>query len=88
MAEKDSLEQFFAGIRASCNEHAKRKGYTKESADDGNVLGPAMKLFDIEAPHAIGEILAKLVEFQRTPKRHIAEKVAGWSWRLWLSCKE
>ena len=29
----DSLEQFFEGIRASCNLHAKRKGYTNEGAD-------------------------------------------------------
>lgn len=88
MAVDDSLERFFAGVRASCNEHAKRKGYTEESADAGNVAAPLLDMLKVTQCHAIGEIALKLVEFRRTPRRVIAEKIAGWSWRLWCSCKE
>ena len=38
--------------------------------------------------HAVGEIGPKLLEFQRTPRRVIAEKIAGWAWRLWCSCPD
>ena len=86
--EKDSLEQFFAGVRESCSVHARRKGYTDDNADAGNVAGPLLSSLGVTQCHAIGEIALKLLEFKRTPKRVIAEKIAGWSWRLWCSCKE
>ena len=84
----DSLEQFFEGIRSSCNEHAKRKGYTQRGAGDGDVLGPLLNKLGVAQHHALGEIVTKLVEFQRTPRRVLAEKIAGWAWRLWCSCPE
>lgn len=82
-----SLEDFLCNVRASCEQHAERKGY-KDVGEDRDVLGEATALFGIGAPHAIGEILAKLLEFQRTPRRVLAEKVAGWAWRLWLTAEK
>jgi len=84
--EPNSLEDFFNGVRSSCTEHAKRKGYTNGGADAGNVAGPFLDTLGVTQGHAVGEIALKLLEFQRTPRRVIAEKIAGWSWRLWCSC--
>ncbi len=86
--EKDSLQLFFDGIRDSCSSHAKRKGYTEDNADAGNVAGPMLDTLGVTQAHAIGEIALKLLEFQRTPRRVVALKVGGWAWRLWCSCKE
>lgn len=80
----ESLEQFLSNVRSSCETHAERKGY-KESGGDRNVLGELTKAMGVEAHHAIGEILAKLVEFKAKPRRVLAEKIAGWAWRLWLT---
>ncbi len=88
MSRDNSLEQFFEGIRASCNFHAKRKGYTNDGADRGNVAGPFLDTLGVTQAHAVGEIGLKLLEFQRTPRRVIAEKIAGWAWRLWCSCPD
>lgn len=81
----ESLEQFLTNVRSSCEVHAERKGYLR---DGSNKLGEAMDLLGIEAPHAIGEIVAKLIEFQQTPRKVLAEKIAGWAWRLWLTVEE
>ena len=86
--EPNSLEDFFQGVRSSCTEHAKRKGYTNDGADAGNVAGPFLDTLGVTQGHAVGEIALKLLEFQRAPRRVIAEKIAGWAWRLWCSCGE
>jgi hypothetical protein len=86
--EPNSLEDFFQGVRSSCTEHAKRKGYTNEGADAGNVAGPFLDTLGVTQAHAIGEIGLKLLEFQRAPRRVVALKIAGWAWRLWCSCGE
>lgn len=83
--EKDSLERFLAEVRSSCNEHAKRKGYTDDGADKGDVLGPIMEQLGVAQDHAIGEIIAKLVEFRKAPRGVVAVKVAGWAWKLWTT---
>lgn len=83
----ESLEQFLENVRSSCETHAERKGY-KESGGDRNVLGELTKAMGVEAHHAIGEILAKLVEFKAKPRRVLAEKIAGWAWRLWITAPE
>jgi hypothetical protein len=89
IAPKDnSLELFFEGIRESCNTHARRKGYTNLGADKGNVAGPFLDMIGVTQEHAIGEIALKLLEFRRAPRRVVAEKIAGWAWRLWCSCPE
>ncbi len=74
----NSLELFFEAIRSSCNEHAKRKGYTEHRAGDGDVLGPLLTGLGVAQHHALGEIIAKVVEFKRAPRRVLAEKIAGW----------
>jgi hypothetical protein len=84
--KRTPLDDFFDGIRASCNEHAVRKGYTTRGAGDGDVAGPLMDTLGVTQAHAIGEIALKLLEFQRAPRRVVAEKIAGWAWRLWCSC--
>lgn len=84
----NTLEEFFEGIRSSCNDHAKRKGYTNGGADKGNVAGPFLDSLGVTQSHALGEIALKLLEFKRTPRRVVAEKIAGWAWRLWCSCEE
>ena len=78
----DSLEQFFTEIRSSCGEHAQRKGYLKNSTD---VLGNMMALAGIEGDHAIGEILAKALEYRQSRRRLLAVKIAGWAWRMWIA---
>lgn len=83
----ESLEQFLSNVRSSCETHAERKGY-KESGGDRNVLGELTKAMGVESHHAIGEILAKLVEFKAKPRRVLAEKIAGWAWRLWITAPE
>lgn len=83
----ESLEQFLENVRSSCETHAERKGY-KESGGDRNVLGELTKAMGVESHHAIGEILAKLVEFKAKPRRVLAEKIAGWAWRLWITAPE
>ena len=88
MSRDNSLELFFEGIRASCNEHARRKGYTQRGAGDGDILGPILNSIGLTQSHALGEIITKVVEFQRTPRRVLAEKIAGWAWRLWCSCPD
>ncbi len=87
-AADDSLGEFFKRVRSSCEEHARRKGYTKQGPDEGNVLGPMMKLLGTAQDHALGEILTKVVECKAHPRKVLAEKIAGWAHRLWLSCEE
>lgn len=85
---KDSLERFFVEVRSSCTEHAKRKGYTDSGVDQHNTLREVTDALGISQEHALGEIVAKLLEFRRAPRKVIAEKIAGWAWRLWLTCEE
>ena len=81
-----SLEKFFDGIRSSAEEHAVRKGYRGE--DGREPQAEAEDALGVMASHAMGEILGKMFEFKRTPKRVLAEKIAGWAWKLWLSVPE
>lgn len=78
----ESLEQFLENVRSSCESHAERKGYLD---GDRNVLGEVTASLGIEASHAMGEIIAKMIEFKASPRRVLAEKIAGWAWRLWIT---
>ncbi len=78
--------KFFAGLRSSVEEHAKRKGYQDASGSD--VAGGMVAALGLSAQHATCEMIYKLVEFRTAPRRVIAEKLAGWAFRLWLTSKE
>jgi hypothetical protein len=81
-----SLDTFLEEVRDSCTNHAERKGYTNsQGSDAGDVLGQTLSLFDVAREHSIGEILTKLLEYKREPRRVLAVKIAGWAWRLWLN---
>jgi len=77
-----TLEAFFEEVRNSCDEHARRKGYLN---GDRNVLGEIMEMSGMEGPHACGEVITKVLEYNRGPRRLLAVKIAGWAWRMWLA---
>jgi len=84
--ETFSLDKFLAEVKDSCTNHAERKGYTTaHSTDAGDVFGNTLTQTGIAAPHALGEIFAKWLEYQKEPRRVLAVKIAGWAWRLWLN---
>lgn len=83
-----TLEDFLDEIRDTCTGFAARKGYTNGGPEEANVLGPILKAIGVSHDHAIGEIIAKCVEFRREPRRVVAVKVAGWAWRLWANCEK
>ncbi len=78
----ERIDEFLAAVKSSVDAFAERKGY-----HDGqqNTLGPITRLLGVDQGHAIGEIATKLIEFKREPRRVLAEKIAGWAWRLWLT---
>jgi hypothetical protein len=84
----DSLEDFFAGVRASCTEHAVRKGYTKSGPDEGDVLGGILNAMGVSTAHGVGEIITKLVEYRKSPRRVLMEKVGGWAWSVWKDTED
>ncbi len=84
-----SLDQFLAEVRDSCTNHAERKGYTvAQNSDSGDVFGPVLKMLGVSKDHAFGEIIAKLIEYKKEPRRVLAVKIAGWAWRLWLNTEK
>ena len=86
MSDTFSLDTFLAEVKDSCTNHAERKGYTTaHSTDAGDVFGNTLTQTGIAAPHALGEIFAKWLEYQKEPRRVLAVKIAGWAWRLWLN---
>lgn len=85
---KDSLDEFFAGVRASTTGHAVRKGYTKVGPDEGDVLGVILRKMGVSQAHGIGEIVTKLVEFNVAPRRVLMEKIGGWAWCVWKDTKD
>jgi hypothetical protein len=86
MEEKFSLDTFLAEVKDSCTNHAERKGYTgSQGSDAGDILGTTLLLLGVAQDHAIGEIIAKIIEFRKAPRKVLATKIAGWAWRLWVS---
>lgn len=85
--EKDfSLDTFLAEVKDSCTNHAFRKGYTDtQGSDSGDVFGSVLLLLGVAKDHAFGEIIAKLIEYKKAPRKVLAVKVAGWAWRLWVN---
>lgn len=84
-----SLESFLAEVRDSCTNHAERKGYTaQQGSDEGDIFGQILRLTGVAKDHAFGEIVAKLLEYKKQPRRVLAVKIAGWAWRLWLNTEK
>lgn len=87
--EAFSLDTFLSEVRDSCTTHAARKGYTTaEATDSGDVFGLFLTQTGVAQHHALGEVMAKWLEYRATPRRLLAVKIAGWAWRLWLNAKE
>lgn len=76
----ESQADFFTAVSYSLTEKARDKGY--EQAGD-NVFLAVCKLLDLDKPHGIGEIIGKLIEYRKTPRRVLLEKCAGWLYLLW-----
>ena len=86
MSDKFSLDTFLLEVKDSCTNHAARKGYTaSQGSDSGDVFGQTLLLLGVAKDHAFGEIIAKLIEYKKEPRRVLAVKIAGWAWRLWLN---
>lgn len=84
-----SLDTFLAEVKDSCTNHAERKGYTAmQGSDSGDVFGQVLRLVGVAKDHAFGEIVAKLIEYKKEPRRVLAVKVAGWAWRLWVNTEK
>lgn len=79
----NSLDDFFAAVKSSVNDHAKRKNYTDNDASGDNKLLNVMVQLDIHKPHCAGEIIYKVAEYLKTPRRVLLEKVAGWAYVMW-----
>lgn len=89
ITESFSLDTFLAEVKDSCTNHAERKGYTTaQNKDAGDVFGPVLKMLGVAKDHAFGEIIAKLIEYKKEPRRVLAVKIAGWAWRLWLNTEK
>lgn len=87
--KKDTLDDFFGAVRSSLNSHASRKGYCNSDGVDGNNQFLSFKLFlGIGTGHHIGEILTKVVEYTKSPRRVLLEKVCGWAYLEWKNCKD
>jgi hypothetical protein len=84
----NSLDGFFAAIRDSVDNHAKRKNYTDNDPDGQNKLAESMKMLGLHIPHCLGEIIYKVAEYHKTPRRVLMEKVAGWAWLVWRETDE
>lgn len=84
----DSFEAFTSRVKASVEDHARRKNYTDGGANEGNKMIAVMVMLGIHAPHSIGEIIYKCAEYMKAPRRVLLEKVAGWAYCLWRETKE
>jgi hypothetical protein len=81
-----TFEEFFKGVKDSCEGHAKRKNYTSGGVDDDNQLATVVRILGVSEHHAIGEIVYKCAEFLKAPtatKKILLEKIAGWAWILY-----
>ena len=79
----NTFETFAKNVKESCEKHARRKGYTSGGADDDNQLLNITKSLGINRQHAVAEIIYKAAEVLKSPRRVIAEKIAGWAFCLW-----
>lgn len=78
-----TFEEFAKQVRESCEQQAKRKGYTDKDIDQENKLATITQLIGIQAQHGIGEIIYKAVEYIKAPREVLLVKIAGWAYILW-----
>ena len=83
-----TFEEFVANVKASCEQHAQRKNYSKSDVNGDNQLLSVMTTLGIHFPHAVGEIIYKCAEFLKTPRPVLMEKIAGWAWTIWRELPE
>lgn len=84
-----SLDVFLEEVKDSCTNHAERKGYTTTvGRDAGDIFGSTLTQTGIAQAHALGEIWAKWLEYNKEPRRVLAVKIAGWAWRLWVNTEK
>lgn len=90
MPERErSFQAFAQAVQESVEAHARRKNYlVGEGVEGGNPLLEFKKAIGIGTPHAVGEIIYKAVEYLRTPRRVLLEKIAGWAYCEWQSCDQ
>jgi len=89
MSDTFSLDTFLAEVKDSCTNHAARKGYTANAGkDSGDVLAGMLSAIGVTKDHALGEIIAKVVEYKRAPRRVLLTKIAGWCWLAWKDTEE
>ena len=74
-----TFAQFAKAVESSVTEFAERKGYNGPLPD----AAVHLETLGIARQHGLGEIYYKWREFQKTPKRVILEKIAGWCFVLW-----
>lgn len=83
-----TFESFLEAVRASVDEHAKRKNYTDNGVSGENKLAEVGRLLEFEPQHGIGEIVYKCAEYLRNPREVLLEKIAGWAGILWMRHKD
>lgn len=88
MTKDNSFESFSKAVKDSVENHAQRKGYRTSDVDGINELADFMHSQGLGQSHGISEIIYKVLEFKKTPRRVLLEKVAGWSFVLWQRCEK
>lgn len=83
----NSFKEFMEAVRSSVEDHAQRKGYTKNGTEGQNDLIEIDKLMGTHVHHCIAEIVYKAKEYLSTPRRVLLEKIAGWAFILWRETK-
>lgn len=86
-APDTSFDAFARAVRESIEKHAERKNYHAGNFEE-NPLALFLSAIGIFSGHNIGEIIYKAVEYVKTPRRVLLEKIAGWAWLEWRNCKE
>jgi hypothetical protein len=83
---ESDFSSFAAAVKDSVEGHAKRKGYRTTDVDGTNEIADFMHAQGLGQPHGVSEIIYKALEFRRSPKRVLLEKIAGWAFILWQRC--
>jgi len=81
--------QFSKEVLDSVENHARRKGYINGDGIDGPRPLIDLKVsLGIATGHHMGEILSKLVEYCKIPRRVLLIKIGGWCFLEWRECKK
>ncbi len=83
-----TFEQFAKEIKDSCESHAHRKNYTSNDIDGQNRMRDVTKALGVSREHACAEMVYKIAEYLKTPRRLLLVKVAGWAFMEWKDCDQ